>query len=69
MDYDHDLNLFNFTVFTREDDEVSTILGLVFAESFNQTNIDYVLLDDEHPYPYDMHKYELESVQDAKNNL
>ena len=69
MDYDHDRNLFHFTVFTREDEEISTILGLVFAESFNGTNVDYVLMNDENPIPFDMHKYKLESAQDAMSNL
>ena len=56
MVYDHVYKTFNFTVFTVEDENTSTILGLVFSESFNDDNIDYVLMDDENPIPFDMHK-------------
>ena len=64
MEYDHTYKTFNFTVFTVEDENTSTILGLVFSESFNDDNIDYVLMDDENPIPFDMHKTNKESHQD-----
>ena len=65
MEYDHVYRTFNFTAFTVEDEETSTILALVFAESFNDDNIDFVLMDDENPIPFDMHKRDKYSSQDA----
>ena len=64
MEYDHVHKTFNFTVFTVETENIATILGLVFAESFNDDKVDYVLMDDENPIPFDMHKSNQISHQD-----